>query len=519
MMQVLPIILVAVVMAVDGGLRPLGAGWNVPDWLGWTGLWAPPALALALCWAVVARCLRRLRRGRVAAPLMAAERTIRAARALIAVNFVVAVVALDGLGAVRRATGDLILVDELLTMLPALLALIATWWIFHPIERLLLDSVLVRRLDSGQPVYPAPSRWRYVLMQARMQVLLTLVPVLVIAGFSEVIDAAWARWRFGPVGVREAATIAMAAGVFLVSPLIARAVLDTQSIPPGPLRETLSDVCRRHRVGVRDLLLWNTNGSMINAAVMGLIAPLRFVLVTDALLETLRESEVRAVMAHEVGHVRRRHMAWMILCLFSCLCLAAYAIELPLRMAEERWPLPAAWMQAMAMTSMLAQLALGLLAFGWVCRRFERQADTFAAQHLSGLGTGAEASANVTMESVDAMRGALETIAELNTVDPARHSWRHGSIRWRQRYLDSIVGRPVLGLPIDRLVRGLKIVAAIVLIASLGYEFMASRAANAWKAPRRAIAAEAMNPRNHLNHRDEGLPRHGAAPLETEVRS
>ncbi len=474
MMQLLPIILVAVVMAVDGGLTPLGAKWHVPPALVWVDLWLPPLLLAGLAWLHVARCGRRIGRAGGMRALISAERTIRVTRWLIAVNHIAAIVVLGGLGAVRRVTGDLILIDELITILPAMLGLVATWWIYYPIERRLLDASFLRRLDSGTPVYPKLTRWRYVVVQLRMQVLLTLVPVLAIAGLSELIDDLWPGAGPGSGSAsgwgRETLTIAAAATVFLFSPLIARGVLDTQPLPEGGLRASLSDVCRRHRVGVRDLLLWNTNGSMINAAVMGLIAPLRYVLITDALLETLGEIEIRAVMAHEVGHVRRRHMVWMVVCLLACFVLAAHAVQWPLRLAGMFLSISKAWEEQTIVIMAVVQLALGLMIFGWVCRRFERQADSFAVQHLSGLGTQGQASASITTESVDALRGALETIAELNTVDPSRHSWRHGSIRWRQRYLESIIGRPVLGLPIDRLVSVLKAAAAVVLILGIGYE-------------------------------------------------
>jgi hypothetical protein len=64
------------------------------------------------------------------------------------------------------------------------------------------------------------------------------------------------------------------------------------------------------------------------------------------------------------------------------------------------------------------------------------------------------------------MRSALETIARLNAVPRRRFSWRHGSIAWRQRYLDSLIGRPLRGLPIDRLVRRLKLAIALTLLAT-----------------------------------------------------
>lgn len=474
-MQVLPIILVAVVMMVDGGLTPLGAEWNVPEWISLGDLWIPPFAMVLLAWLVVGVCVKRLRSGRTPGPFLTAERTVRATRWFIVANHVIAVLVLNALGAVRRWTGDLILIDELLVILPGLLALIATWWVFYPVDRLIHEASLVRRLDLGTPVYPSLTRGQFVLVQARMNLLLLLLPVLLIAGVSESIEHAWAHWRLGPVGVREALTIVAAAGVFMVSPLLARTVLDTESLPAGPLRDTLGEVCARHRVGVRDLLLWKTNGSMINAAVMGLISPLRYVLITDALLETLHEREVKAVMAHEVGHVRRRHMVWMVLCLLACFLLAAHLVEWPLRAAEAWWNAPRSWDGYVAIVSGVLQLAIGLLIFGWVCRRFERQADTFAVQHLSGLGTAEESAAIVSIESVGAMRGALQTIADLNTVDPAKHSWRHGSIRWRQTYLESIVGRPLLALPIDHLVRRIKSAAFIVLLLGISYEVFATR--------------------------------------------
>jgi Zn-dependent protease with chaperone function len=474
--QILPIILVAAVMAVDGGVRPLAADWRVEPWLVMAQLWLTPALILALGWLGVKMCLAGLRRGRVPGPMIAADRLMRAARWLIAANQLAGVLVLDGLGVTRLFTGDLVLIDEALTLLPAFLALAGTWWIYYPIERRLVQATLIRRLDEGQPVYPTQTRGQYVLLQVRMHMLLILTPVLVIAGLSEVIDVAWHRWSGGPTGMREAATLLTAAGVFLVAPLLARAVLDVQPMPQGELREALTDVCRRHRVRIRDLLLWRTNGSMINAAVMGIVGRLRYVLITDVLLEMLRRDQVCAVMAHEVGHVRRHHMIWLIVCLMACIFLTAHLVHWPLRLAA-MWNLwPAAWDESVSIITAMLQLALGLLIFGWVCRRFERQADTFAVQHLSGLGSDSDRQAMVTPEAVHSLRSALSAISHLNTVDPTRHSWRHGSIRWRQQYLDSIVGQPVRKLPIDRLIRWLKIASAVTLALWITFEIIVSRA-------------------------------------------
>ena len=84
-------------------------------------------------------------------------------------------------------------------------------------------------------------------------------------------------------------------------------------------------------------------------------------------------------------------------------------------------------------------------------------------QHLSGLG-GEGGTGVVTAEAVAAMQSALEAVAALNTVDPRRRSWRHGSIAWRTEHLRGTVGLPLDAIPIDRLVRRMKVVVAAVLV-------------------------------------------------------
>ena len=67
--------------------------------------------------------------------------------------------------------------------------------------------------------------------------------------------------------------------------------------------------------------------------------------------------------------------------------------------------------------------------------------------------------------SVVQAASALESVARYNGMDPARHTWRHGSIRWRQSRLARLVGRPIDDLPIDRQVRLLKAGTILVILA------------------------------------------------------
>src|SRR5690606_31987071 len=75
------------------------------------------------------------------------------------------------------------------------------------------------------------------------------------------------------------------------------------------------------RVRFREVLLWRTFGGMVNAAVMGMLAPLRYILLSDALLEHLPAEQVEAVMAHEVAHIRKRHLVWLLVLSGSAMVL------------------------------------------------------------------------------------------------------------------------------------------------------------------------------------------------------
>jgi Zn-dependent protease with chaperone function len=198
-------------------------------------------------------------------------------------------------------------------------------------------------------------------------------------------------------------------------------------------------------------------------------------MLSDALLEGMPRQQVRAVMAHELGHVVRRHLLWLLVVILGCWTVAAVSMQpiaelaydwLSARASEET---AGSIAQSTVLLRDVAVLAAGLLLFGFASRRFERQADTFAVQLMSR----GEGSAEATRGSVDAMVSALGSVAYLNHVPPERPSWRHGSIAWRQAYLRSIVGERLDALAIDGLVAvmrwgALLVVATAIVVASFG---------------------------------------------------
>jgi STE24 endopeptidase len=438
----------------------------------------PAILVLAAQSLAIRRALRLLDRGdqRGAKAIDRAERWALLLPWATLLGLAAAVLGAGWLSLLRSAVGDPPLVDELLALAPSIALLALGWWVHEPIERRLREAGLIRRLDEGTPVSTWPSRTAFVASRLRTNVLIVLVPVLAVVATAETVaflvaPAAPAWWNSGG---RELATLGSAAFVYLFSPWILRGVLDCSPMPAGSLRADLEAVCTASGVRIADLLVWRTADRMLNGAVVGLLPRIRYVLLTDGLLELLPRGELRAVMAHEVGHVRRRHLPWLLGSMIVLLVGAALAIEPLVQLVFESLATSglddAEFRDAVVWVDRGATLvaaAAALVGFGWVSRRFERQADVFAVQHL----TRAAGSDDIVPDAVASMSGALERVAAHAGVSPTGFSWRHGSIRWRQRYLAGLIGQRVDRLAIDRLVGRLKLCVAlgVVGIAAILY--------------------------------------------------
>jgi len=378
--------------------------------------------------------------------------------------------ALGALGMTRALIGDLILFDELIVMAPTLGLLVWTWWCYYPIDRALREAMILRRLDEGQPVYPIWSAGEFVLAQVRHQMLLFLLPLLAVLAWSETVDwlgpdgRGWIGLAAGPWLV-----VAGAGVIFLVTPVVIRHVWDTRALPAGEVRRRLEGLCEDYGVTVRELLLWRTFGGMANAAVLGLAPGLRYILLSDALLDRASAAEVEAVMAHELAHVKKKHMPWLMAAAVGLAGLLEAAVYIGANVA---WQVTG-WQPSWLLLGLAAPAAAGwFFGFGWVSRRVERQADAFAVRHLAlrqaeptrdGAGR-----VLIDRESAATMVAALGQVARLNHVRLSRKSWRHGSIAWRQAYLQSLVGSPASLLRIDRLMWAIN-AASVVMIGVLAW--------------------------------------------------
>jgi Zn-dependent protease with chaperone function len=356
------------------------------------------------------------------------------------------------------------------------------------VDRRLREAAIFRHADEGRPIYPLMSRGQYLSMQARHQFGLLLLPLLAVYAWVEAI-ALLGPDHAGLLTMNQAFALTPLGvlGVFVLAPLIIRYVWHTAPLGEDDVRQRMLAMCELHRVRVRELLVWRTGGGMVNAAVTGLVRQVRYILLSDGLLDQMSPRTVEAVMAHEIAHVKCKHIVWMMLVLITSLGL----IEFGANTLLDAWAGPVAeavapvetqadadWFSLESDSARALMIAgpvfiLTILIFGWVSRRIERQADVFAARHLAQSAADDARQYDdagrliFDAESIRTMVHALQRVADLNHASVHRPSWRHGSIAWRQRHLRSLVGTPVHDTPVDRVLLRVKTAALLALAVLL----------------------------------------------------
>ena len=429
-------------------------------------------------WMACRIALARLRSGgpQNTKPLPRLEKVLSATRYATVAVFLFDLFVLGWLTWLRQQIGDVILGDELLAAAPALAAIVFGWSCNYPIDRYLNEEP-----RSDQPPsehWPIGTRGPYLVSHFRHQMLLALAPMAIVLAWGEAVDR-WVAFDESRKGYETPLVFGGFAVVLALTPLMIRYFWDTAPLPDDAVRKLLLEMCRQYGVRVRRLLLWRTQGGMTNGAVIGVVPQLRFILLTDGLMARMTPPEIEAVMAHELGHIRKRHLTWLIVCSMAVI----YGMDTALREAARAvfhlsgWhprALGARWEAAAGMAIVAPVVPLGLLVIAWISRRFERQADTFAVRHLTqhhpdeGVGAG-----RIGATAVQVYCNTLNRVSALNHCAPTRKSWRHGSIEWRCRYLEALVGTAVDRCPIDRLVLRICLASAALLVALIGHELWA----------------------------------------------
>jgi STE24 endopeptidase len=383
--------------------------------------------------------------------------------------------------------GDLVLVDDFVVFLPYLAIQLLVWWGLFFAER----ALQIRQGSSS-----GGGLGRYMTLRARQSLGLIMPVLLLYVIRRDVLARFFPGWDDNALA--EPLEIALL-GTFVlaVSPLFIRLAWPTRSLPSGPLRRRLERIARRVDFPFTDVLIWDTGNMMVNACVTGILPRFRYVLLTDALIESLSPLEIAAVFGHEIGHIAHRHLlyfAFFFMGSLGVLTVLAEVVSMGGPWVEQMAQLTP-WTPAIVNEAVQAGALLGILAlyfwivFGQLSRRFERQADVFGSKVVScdladcpphkdldhdlapGPVRGQEP--GLCPVGIRIFADALASVARTNGLDPNGRSWRHGSIAQRISFLEGLERQPDGESRFQRGVRRMRIGLGVVLVAAILLSFVA----------------------------------------------
>jgi STE24 endopeptidase len=157
-------------------------------------------------------------------------------------------------------------------------------------------------------------------------------------------------------------------------------------LPPGELRDAVTNYCRDQNFSLRDLLVidGSRRSSKANAFFTGFGRNKRVALY-DTLINNHPVPELLAVLAHEVGHFKKKHVLQQFILaqvsLFLAFWLASFCLTWPALFATFGVTHPSYYV-GLALFFVLIQplgILFGILTYAW-SRHHEYEADRFAAE-------------------------------------------------------------------------------------------------------------------------------------------
>jgi Zn-dependent protease with chaperone function len=178
----------------------------------------------------------------------------------------------------------------------------------------------------------------------------------------------------------------------------------------------------------RGLLTWPIfEGRMMTAGIMGLVPRHRYILITDALLEILSVDELKAVLAHEMGHAKYFHLLFYLVFMAGFMVISLglqdflpylYYIQPSLmgKISGGDTQSVNLYYLALSIPMLITLIVYFRYVMGFFMRNFERQADLYSARLMGGPALTISS-----LEKIGYYSGKIRDVP----------SWHHFSIRQR----------------------------------------------------------------------------------------
>lgn len=239
--------------------------------------------------------------------------------------------------------------------------------------------------------------------------------------------------------------------LFLFFPLLVQKIWGCKDMEDVSFAQELEDFCRQLQFKSAGLKIWTILGKNINAAIIGIHPRFRYVIMSPALIERLDKDEIKAVLAHEIGHSVHRHLIFYPFVILG-LSLIGFVLTHTLIEPINHY----FFLQELLHTSALRKILIPIwnflpllfffivyirFVFGFFSRNMERQADIHIFK---------------TTLAVETLMGALDKICLYNHMNKYQKNWHHWGISERLNFLKACKKKPKLIEKHHRFIRKIK---------------------------------------------------------------
>ncbi|MDY6790567.1 MAG: M48 family metalloprotease [Thermodesulfobacteriota bacterium] len=256
--------------------------------------------------------------------------------------------------------------------------------------------------------------------------------------------------------------------IAIIGPAIIQKFWRCKPLESGYNRSRIELLCKKAGLKYADILYWPAFGSrMITAGVMGLIKKFRYILITGPLIRFLDPDEIDAVVAHEIGHIKRKHLIFYLvffsgymLLSYSTYDLIIYLILFTEPVLKFTTAMGLNWTTVISTLFSITEISMFLIyfryVFGYFMRNFERQADCYVY---------------TLFDTAKPLISTFNKIIATSGQSPDRPNWHHFSIKERIDYLNRCEADKNYIFRHDRKIQksmGIYF-AAIILVGAIGY--------------------------------------------------
>ncbi|MBC2694774.1 MAG: M48 family metalloprotease [Desulfobacteraceae bacterium] len=311
------------------------------------------------------------------------------------------------------------------------------------------------------------SRRSYVLSNISFSIPV-LFPWLLLSGIADIINALPFELPKRFLSIPEGQVIyflVFLSTVVIIGPAMIQKFWRCKPLESGYVRSRIEKLCKRAGLEYTNILYWPIfGGRMITAGIMGLIKKFRYILITKALVRHLEPKEMDAVIAHEIGHIKRKHLQFYLVFFIGYIFFSYTLFDFLIYFIIYADPVYRLISSSGINYDTIIQAVFSLIIFfiyfryifGYFMRNFERQADTYVY---------------ALFPSAKPLISTFKKIAATTGQPPDRQNWHHFSIKERIEYLNLCEQDKTYITRHDRKIK--KSIAAylvaIVIIGGIGY--------------------------------------------------